>query len=545
MNVKPTNEKIDQIFSKYVGAASPGCAVGVMKDGQVIYKQGYGLANLEFEVPFLPSTVFNIASTAKQFTGFAIAMLADQGKIDFDDALRLYLPEMHNFGGLITIRHLLHHTSGIRDTFPELLGMAEFRESDVVTKEDVFRLLQKQRDLDFPTGTEFAYANSNYILLALICERVSRRTFAEYCKEEIFEPLGMASSAVLDDPWRVIKGKAAAYYETGEGEWSNALLVDGVIGSTNIYTTVEDLALWDENFYTGKVGSMGVIEVMERPGQLDDGTALDYACGLEVGPAHTHRGWQLVEHGGGHGGYCNHMVRFPELHLSVVVMFNHFLWNSRDMALRIADQYIEDNLEMAAKIETPVQDIKHVEVSEKFLARKVGKYFNSQRAALREVTLKEGSLYYEGLRLVPVSEDRFYFEEAPDVQVEFQELKGGIPKGVTTYTSSGEYSYDLVEVKIPDKDDLPIYEGVYFSPEIDVYWRIVLEGDQLVIRRRKYPDSVLSPLFKEAFSDDWSAILGYPLNFMLIFERADSGEISGFKVSGSSVRNLHFIRQSD
>jgi CubicO group peptidase (beta-lactamase class C family) len=545
MNIQLSNEKVDNIFSKYRKSGAPGCALAIIKDGEILYKQGYGLANLESEQPFLPSTVFNIGSTAKQFTGFSIALLEDQGKLSFEDDIRQYLPEMNDFGSTITIRHLLHHTSGIRDTFPELLGLAEFRESDVVTQDDVFRLLQKQRDLDFPTGTEFAYANSNYILLALICERVSGSPFATFCKEQIFDPLGMTQTVIFDNPWKVVMGKAAAYYEEGEGDWSNALLTDAVMGSTNVYSSVEDLALWDENFYTGKVGGKTVAEKMHQPGRLDDGTILDYAFGLEVGPNHTHRGWQLVEHGGGHGGYCNHMVRFPELHFSVVVLFNHFLWNSRDYSLQVADLYVEDNPNLQKESESPKQVSVSVEVSEEILAAKAGKYFNSKRAALRQVTFSEGRLKYEGLDLVPMSDNRFYFEEVPDIQVEFAASEDGTASGVTTFTPSGDYSYKLVEVVIPKPDDLNAYEGRYYSPELDLYWTITLEGDNLVVRRRKYADSALSPLFTDAFSDDWSSIVGYPLTFMIIFDRDQRGEITGLKVSGSRVRNLRFVRQGD
>jgi CubicO group peptidase (beta-lactamase class C family) len=163
---------------------------------------------------------------------------------------------MHDFGHTISIRNLIHHISGIRCTFPELLGMAEWRESDVVTQEDIFRLLQNQRDLDFSTGTEFASANSNYLLLALICERVSGQSFGEFCKELIFEPLGMDHPVVLDILLKLIPGKAAAYYDDGGGNWSNALLADAVMSPTNIYSTVEDMALWDENFYTGQTGGL-------------------------------------------------------------------------------------------------------------------------------------------------------------------------------------------------------------------------------------------------------------------------------------------------
>ena len=302
----------------------------------------------------------------------------------------------------------------------------------------------------------------------------------------------------------------------------------------------DDLALWDENFYTARVGGKDVIERMQISGTLNDGTELDYAFGLEVGPAHTHRGWQLVEHGGGHGGYCNHMLRFPELHLSVVVMFNHFLWNSRDYALKVADLFIQDNpnsvIDSGASLNLEAVDVLDVGILERY----AGKYFNPGRAALRTVSIETGSLHYEGLKLEPLSEKRFFFEEVPDVEVEFRTDENGISKGVTTFTSAGDYSYDIVAVEKLGTEDLKTYQGRFYSPELEVFWNIELDGNKLVIHRRKYPDSKLTPLFKDGFSDDWTHISEYPRTLMVIFFRDEHGIINGLKVSGERVRNLRF-----
>lgn len=325
MNVQPANDRVDSIFEHYTTSRSPGCALAVMKDGAIAYQQGYGLANLEHSAPITPMTVFNIGSMAKQFTAFAIALLQAEGKLSLDDDIRTHLPDMHDFGPALTIRHLIHHTSGLRCTFPELLALTEWRDTDATTTQDVYRLLKKQRELNIHPGDEYAYANSNYLLLALICERVSGQPFATFCQERIFDRLGMTRSFVNDPLCKIIPGRAMGYYSEGPANWFNAPLTDTVVGPTNMYTTVQDRAKWDENFYTGKVGGLTVVKRMEQPGWLNDGTELDYAFGLMVGPAHRHRGWQVVEHGGGQGGYGSWMIRFPELHLSVVVLFNHFL----------------------------------------------------------------------------------------------------------------------------------------------------------------------------------------------------------------------------
>jgi CubicO group peptidase (beta-lactamase class C family) len=406
MNVQPINAKVDNIFERYTKTKTLGCALAVIKNGEIFYKQGYGLANLEHDVPILPSTVFNIGSMGKQFTAFAIALLEDEGKLSLDDNIRKYLPEMHNFDNTITIRHLIHHTSGLRGSFPELLALTEWRDIDATSTEDVFWLLKSQRDLNFVPGEEFLYVNSNYVLLALICERVSEQSFDGFCRRRIFDPLGMTRSFINDSFVKVIHDRASGYYVEAD-RCFNAPLTNTVVGPSNVYSTVEDLVKWDESFYTGKVGGLAVIERLHRPGRLNDGTELDYAFGLMVGPMHQHRGWMMVEHGGGQGGYGSHMVRFPELHLSVVVLFNHFLWEMREYAIKVADLFLEDNTEQRTAADEPASADKAVApatIDVVQLKEKTGVYFNVNRAALREVTLAEGRLQYGGLDLVPLSE---------------------------------------------------------------------------------------------------------------------------------------------
>lgn len=547
MNVQPTDGRVDAVFQRYTQPGSPGCAVAVMRDGKVVYKQGYGLADLEHGVPIVPSTVFNIGSMAKQFTAFAIALLEQEGKLSLDDDIRKHLPEMHDYGEKLTIRHLIHHTSGLRGTFPELLGLAEWRESDVTTTEDVFRLLKAQRELNFRPGEEFMYVNSNYILLALICERVSGQTFAAFCRERIFGPLGMDCSVINDFFLKLIPGRARGYYEDGQGGWINALLADSVVGPTNVYTTVKDMARWDANFYTAQVGGPAVLERMHQPGRLNDGSELDYAFGLQVGPAHQHRGWQMVEHGGGQGGYGAWMARFPELHLSVVVLFNHFLWDMRDYALKVADLYVEEKTAAEGPAQEPaaVQEAAApIKVNAEQLERLAGMYFNAKRAAVRDVAYKEGRLQYQGLDLVPVGENRFVFEVEPQTQVVFTPATEDSPAGLTTITLSGEYGYDRVETIEPGPEDLAQYGGRYYSPELDIYWTVATEDDNVVVRRRKYVDSKLTPLFVDAFSDDWEPLLGYPTTYLIVFERDARDTVTGLRVSGTRVRNLRFVKRS-
>ena len=548
MNVQPANDKVDNIFERYTKPGSPGCAVAVIKDGAIQYQQGYGLANLENEVPITPATVFNIGSMAKQFTAFAIALLESEGKLSLNDDMRIYLPEMHDFGTVITIRYLIHHSSGLRCTFPELLALAEWRDTDATTTQDVYWLLKNQRELNFLPGEEYAYSNSNYILLARICEKVSGQSFAAFCQEHIFQPLGMTHSVINDSFFKIIPNRALGYYDEGPDKWCYAPLTDSVVGPTNVYTSVQDLAKWDENFYTGQVGGPAVIQRMIQPGRLNDGTELDYAFGLMVGSAHRHRGWQVVEHGGGQGGYGSWMMRFRELHLSVVVLFNHFLWDMQDFALRVADLYVEDRAEPAVQVKEPAPSAavgSAVVLSEEQLNKKVRTYFNVQRAASRQVTCDEGVLQFQGYALVPLNENLFYFEVEPQTKVAFVLDEGGTVSEVKTITSSGVYRYARVEATAPNREELAAYTGRYYSPELDIYWDLFAEEDHLIAKRRKYPDSQLTALFRDTFKDDWAPLMGYPTTYLVRFERNGQEKIVGLTVSGDRVRHIRFNRQQE
>ena len=191
MTSEAVNDRIDHLFEQFTESGSPGCALGVMQKGELVYRQGYGLANLEYGVPITPSTIFHVASMSKQFTAMAVGMLASWGRLALDDDIRDYLPDVPDFGRPITIRHLLHHTSGLRSDLM-LLIMAGYRLEDLIANDDVMVLIARQRELNFQPGEKFSYCGSGYLLLALLVERVSGKSFAQFCQEQLFEPLGIS-----------------------------------------------------------------------------------------------------------------------------------------------------------------------------------------------------------------------------------------------------------------------------------------------------------------------------------------------------------------
>lgn len=331
--------QIDSLFAPWNTAQTPGVAVTILRGGDSAYSRGYGIANLEYNIPITPETVFLVASLSKQFTAFAIALLATEGALSLEDPVRNYVPELPDYGETITIRHLIHHTSGLRDEFG-LLAMAGYRMDDVITKEAVLQLLYRQQALNFDPGDAYLYCNSGYTLLAEIVERVTGQNFATWTKEHIFVPLGMHDSHFRSNHASIIKGRAEGYVTTENG-YDRQVVNYASVGASGLYTTANDLARWVQNFDERVVGTEGAIDLMHERGRLSSGDTLDYAFGLSIG---TYKGTRRISHSGSHRGFRTHMMRLPDADLAVVVLSNLEEFDPTAMAQQVADLFLARDL---------------------------------------------------------------------------------------------------------------------------------------------------------------------------------------------------------
>jgi CubicO group peptidase (beta-lactamase class C family) len=331
-------DRIDRVFSAYTEPGSPGCAVGVYQDGAVAFARGYGLADLQHGAPITPRTPFTTGSLSKQFTAASVLWLAREGKLSLDDPVRRHVPEldpMHDVGP-VTVRQLIHHTSGMRDWWA-LVNLAGMRFDDGYRPDDVLALAARQKALNFAPGTAYAYSNTSYIVLGLIVQRVSGSTLRAFADSVFFRPLGMPVSRFLDDHTELIPGRAAAYAPRGGGYALNVWAND-LVGQGGVVTTLEELQRWDENFYTGRVGGDGFVRAMEEPGRLVSDSALTYAFGLNV---ESWRGVREVSHTGSTGGYRSALFRYPSQHTSVALLCNVSTANTTTFAHRVAEIVLE------------------------------------------------------------------------------------------------------------------------------------------------------------------------------------------------------------
>ena len=338
--------RVDRIFSQWDRTDSPGCALGVYRDGNIQYGRGYGMANLELGVALSPQSVFDIGSTSKQFTAMSVLLLARDGKLSLDDDIRKFIPELPDYGKTITIRHILTHTSGIRD-YLTLWALAGVDDADLTTDQDALDLLSRQRELNFAPGEQWLYSNSGFFLASIIVKRVSGKTLAQFAAERIFEPLGMTHTRFNDDHMAVIPNRATGYSprEGGAG-WATAMSNFEQTGDGAVQTSIEDMQRWDENFYTGKVGGAETVAAMQKTATLNDGKKQTYALGLMVD---SYRGLHTVSHGGAWAGYRAELLRFPEQHFSVACLCNLARTNPSQLARRVAEVYLGDKMTPAAE----------------------------------------------------------------------------------------------------------------------------------------------------------------------------------------------------
>jgi CubicO group peptidase (beta-lactamase class C family) len=341
---------VDKVFATWDTRDSPGCALGIYKDGAILYERGYGMADLEHDVPISPDTPFYIGSVSKQFTAFAAALAIQQGKLGADDSIRKYLPELPEYANAITVRQLVHHTSGFRD-FYTLLSIAGRRQDELYDNLAVLRLTARQKALNFAPGSDYLYSNTGYALLALSVGRATGTSFGAFVDANIFAPLGMPSSHVHDDDARLVKGRAYGYSRVG-GTLRLDTPAGERVGAGGVFSTIRDLLKWDENFYTARVGGRALIEQVQTAGRLSDGRPLTYAWGLQVG---GYRGQPIVEHGGSLGGYRAHLMRFPDRHVSVACLCNLGSIAPGTLARRVADIVIGDAFTIAASAPAAAQ----------------------------------------------------------------------------------------------------------------------------------------------------------------------------------------------
>ena len=528
--------QIDKIFEKLDSPASPGAAVAVVKGGMVVFRKGYGSAQLEYNIPITPSTIFHVASVSKQFTAMAISLLEARRKLSIEDDIHQYLPDLPDFGEKITIRHLLNHTSGIRDQW-ELLIMSGWHMDDVITQRQLLEVIKKQKELNFPPGDRYLYCNSGYTLLAEIVSKVSGKPFEIWVKENIFNPLGMSSSHFHKDHKQLVKNRAYSYSIDKKRGLQKSILSYSNVGATSLFTTVEDMTNWMRNFSDQRVGDQTVIKKIFSKGVLNNGKEIPYARGLGIG---VYKGLNTVSHGGADAGFRSQMIFFPEEKFGVVVLSNLASSQPWQKAYKIADIYLADQFKPGKKKQVK-KTKKKIKLGKKQLLACTGHFWLETSRLLRRIVMEKKNLYYvrnENNRstLIPTSKTTFYLKEYPEVLVRFSNPVNNKFSGMEVLIPDQEsIPAQRVDPFTPTADQLKTYTGIFYSNELDIKWNLSSHEGKLNLKIPRNPKEALNPLIRDYFS----VVDGYGT---LVFFRDKQGTISGFTVNTGRVVNLKFMK---
>jgi CubicO group peptidase (beta-lactamase class C family) len=493
------DSKVDGLFAKW-SSSTPGCAVGVASNGTPVLAKGYGMADLEHDVSITPATIFEAGSVSKQFTAASVLLLARDGKLSLDDEVRKYIPELPEYQSepdtttpgpgstsakpqgdrvRLTIRHMLNHTSGLRD-WGSVAAIAGWpRTTRVHTHAHVLELVSRQHALNFPPGTRWSYTNTGFNLAAIIVERLSGVSFQEFTRTRLFQPLGMSHTSWRDDYTRIVKNRAIAYAE--HGEFHTDMPFENVYGNGGLLTTVGDLMKWNERFDASASGDAPMITEQQEPGRFNDGRRHGYALGLFVG---RYKGLREVYHSGSTAGYSAFLTRFPDQRLSVAVLCNASGAPATQYAHSVAELYLGDRLQpAAATASAPTRDALDI----------TGLYRSRVTGVPVTIAREKGVLRAGRDMLVAQSPTRFVTARNDAWELDAQGVR------VTDAFGTIE-AYAREAPSSPSAQELQTYAGTYESEEAETVLTAAVEGGKLVLKRRPDTTLALTPVYADVFT---------------------------------------------
>jgi CubicO group peptidase (beta-lactamase class C family) len=509
-------QQVDALFARYNRTDSPGCTVAAAQHGATILSAAYGMADLEHGIALEPDSVLEAGSVSKQFTAGAVLLLAQQGKLSLDDPVRKYLPELPDHAAGVTIRQMLHHTSGLRDWGSVAAIGGWPRTSRAYTHAHVLEIVARQKALNYAPGALYSYSNTGYNLAAILVSRVAGKPFAEFTREAIFRPLGMQATEWRDDFRRIVPRRAVAY-QGGPGSFLQDMPFEDVHGNGGLLTTVGDLLRWNHNFTSLTIGGRDFVEEQQRQGKLSDGKTIAYAAGLRVA---SWRGVREVSHSGATAGYRAWLARYPDQSLSVAVLCNLTAGAAPQLGRQVAQLYLGSAL-------PPPAALQPAPVDAATLAARAGLYRSTRDHTTLRVTLEGGVLRLGRTLLTPKSATVFATGSDSD-DIEFSADGARLVSG---NAGDGREIYERVEPANPSAAELADYAGEYVSDEAETGFRVSADNGRLVAWQRPDTKIALAPTYRDAFSSSLGSVR---------FLRDAAGRVSEMSIGQSRVWDLRF-----
>ena len=529
--------KIEGIFSVY--ANNPGAAIGIYGHGKELYKKGFGFANMEYEIPVTEQSVFESGSLAMHITATAILLLEKEGKLSLEDAIQNHLVDFPKYKeGNVTIRHCLHHSSGIRD----YLSLLSFSGRDYRIDFDnaaAGKLLQKQKELTIVPGTDYRYSNSNYLILALIVEKVSGQSFGEYCHENIFKPAGMNNTFFYDDKEKVIKNRALVYSQNETEVKLKQNFDFHTCGDGRLYTNVEDMLKWCSMFSNSKIGNQqDFLRKLFSPGELNDGTTMSYARGLEYGDFKGHR---LIAHNGWWEGGSAMILIFLDIDLYVVTLGNNGSNNAISKSFQVAEILVEERIETKnpEKKIAPSEISNYVKLSMHEKENICGTFFSYSIGYDRTLFLKNDSLYYRDgdgyeFPLEAISTSEFMVQDGNNLTT--IKINSTRPERTMSILYGERPPMILVEYDPLENTENYAHKfvGEYYSSELDITYHLRADNQNLQIFVDEKMVASYHPQMKNLFN---SAHDGF-----IQFEEDPAAKTIGFTMNDYSLGSLSFVK---
>ncbi|QWP77073.1 serine hydrolase [Lysobacter sp. K5869] len=516
--------KIDAIFAPWSGPATPGCALAIARDGEPERIRGYGMANLEHSVPVAADSVFHVASISKQFTAFAIALLAQDGKLSLDDDVRKYLPQLPDYGKPITLAHLLHHTNGLREQ-GQLLNLSGWRGDDLYTQDDMLAALSRQTRTNFDPGEEVLYGNAAYTLLAEVVRNVSGMPLRRFADERIFQPLGMRDTRFQEDHNEVVAHRAQAYAAREGGGWRSSVPNYDHNGSTSLLTTAGDLLKWQRNLIDARVGGAKALAVLRTSGRLNDGTETGYGGGLRL---QDYRGLPSVAHDGADAGFRSDAVLFPDHGLAVVALCNGASIAPGELTRKVAELYLGERMTRPAF--APAVRLRRTDP-----VALAGNYWSALTDEVVRLEFKDGALRQVGTpaAFVPIGEGAFRPGES-DHLWRFQSARGGATELSIRDFWPTVRRFARIADPVPQAAALPAFAGLYRSAETATTYEVRVADDGRL--RLQWPRGYVVAL--DAVGGD--RFLGS--RGTVSFTRDAGGAVDGLTISNRRLRRLQAQR---
>lgn len=508
--------------AKSVTMPAPGCAVAVSLNGQTVFENAFGLAEIEHNVPNTSQTIFESGSVAKQFVAASLVLLQQDGKLSLDDQVRKYVPELPDYGAPLTIRHLLNHTAGLRDWGSVMALTGAGRGNRVITQDLALDVIYRQRSLNFKPGDEYSYSNSGYQLATLIVERVSKQKLAAFTEERFFEPLGMTKSSWRDDYQRLVPGRAQAYSRQGQkAPWQLNMPIMSVYGNGGMLTTVGDWMKWNAMLESRSLGAP-LVETLETQGVLNSGRKISYALGLNVG---AYKGLKDISHGGSTAGYQTFLARYPDNKVSVGVLCNGTSPSAGGLAANITDEIL------GPFSPPPSPQTEVVKMSEEQLQKFVGVWRNEKTRMPGRFTLEDGVLRFNGTTLRPMEEGSFLLGST---RIEFKTAKDGRPISGESFGSDGTVTRYIAEKEwTPTSAELATLAGDWYSEEAQATFTFLVEENNAFIVQRPSTKLPLRPLYNDHFSTQ---------GYVVWVTRDSSGKVDKLHVGGGRMRDMPFVK---